>query len=81
MKRSRKRTILILTVQLFQDLNDEGRTIIMITHDLSIAKYAHRIVDILDGELAEGGASKVRHIKITQMAGTTVSKGDVLATL
>ncbi len=39
---------------LFQEINAEGRTIIMITHDLSIAQYAHRIVHILDGTLTEG---------------------------
>lgn len=42
-------------MQLFQELNDEGRTIIMITHDPHIAGYANRIVRILDGELSEGG--------------------------
>lgn len=40
---------------LFQDINREGRTIIMITHDKSIASYGNRIVRILDGELLEGG--------------------------
>ncbi len=39
---------------LFHELHDEGRTIIMITHDLKIAKHASRIVSILDGELSEG---------------------------
>ena len=42
-------------MNLFQELNDEGRTVIMITHDLSIAKHAKRIVNILDGILTEGG--------------------------
>ena len=40
---------------LFQELYEEGRTIIMITHDRNIAKYAHRVVHIIDGELTEGG--------------------------
>ena len=39
---------------LFRELHDEGRTIIMITHDLKIAQHASRIVSILDGELSEG---------------------------
>ena len=38
---------------LFRELNDEGRTIIMITHDLNIAKNARRVVNIIDGELTE----------------------------
>ena len=39
---------------LFQKLNAEGHTIIMITHDIAIAKRASRVVHILDGVLAEG---------------------------
>ena len=42
-------------MQLFQELNDEHRTIIMITHDMNIAKHAHRVVHIIDGEITEGG--------------------------
>ena len=42
-------------MQLFGELNSEGKTIIMITHDANIAAYAHRVVHIIDGELTEGG--------------------------
>ena len=41
-------------MELFTELNAEGRTIIMISHDLKIARHASRIVNILDGELSEG---------------------------
>ncbi len=41
-------------MDLFDELNQEGRTVIMITHDLNIAKRARRIVNILDGVLSEG---------------------------
>lgn len=41
-------------MQLFEELNAEGRTIIMITHDANIASYSRRIVNILDGRLSEG---------------------------
>ncbi|SHI25851.1 ABC transporter ATP-binding protein [Desulfosporosinus lacus] len=44
-------------MQLFKELNDEGRTIIMITHDTNIARYSKRIVNILDGCLNEGAVS------------------------
>ncbi len=43
---------------LFQELNDEGRTIIMITHDMNIAACAHRVVHIIDGVLTEGGETE-----------------------
>lgn len=41
-------------MELFHELNEEGRTIIMITHDRHIAEHAGRIVKILDGVLSEG---------------------------
>ena len=40
-------------MELFEKLNEEGVTIIMITHDRNIAEHAKRIVDIFDGELSE----------------------------
>ena len=42
---------------LFQELNEEGRTIIMITHDINIAAFARRTVHIIDGVLTEGGGT------------------------
>ncbi len=44
-------------MELFLDLNREGRTVIMITHDMHIAGYAKRIVRIVDGVLTEGGSA------------------------
>ena len=44
---------------LFRELNEEGRTIIMITHDINIAANARRTVHIIDGVLTEGGLSDV----------------------
>lgn len=41
-------------MDLFHSLNEEGRTIIMITHDRKIAGHARRIVKILDGVISEG---------------------------
>ena len=41
---------------LFQELSDEGRTIIMITHDMNIAAHARRVVRIVDGIISEGEA-------------------------
>jgi putative ABC transport system ATP-binding protein len=40
-------------MELFQSLNDEGVTVVMITHDRKIAGYAKRVVTIFDGELSE----------------------------
>ena len=38
-------------MELFKQLNKEGKTIIMITHDAKLAKQAKRIVHILDGRM------------------------------
>ncbi|NMA65718.1 MAG: ABC transporter ATP-binding protein [Clostridiaceae bacterium] len=46
-------------MKLFEELNNEGHTIIMITHDVNIAKYGRRIVKILDGVLSEGVVNDV----------------------
>ena len=40
-------------MDLFEELNEEGNTILMITHDLNVAKKARRVVHIIDGELTE----------------------------
>ena len=42
-------------MDIFNELNEEGRTIIMITHDAKIARHAKRIVRTLDGNISEGG--------------------------
>ena len=41
-------------MKIFKDLNREGRTIIMITHDPEIAAHADRIVRVKDGVIADG---------------------------
>ena len=40
-------------MELFQKLNDEGVSVLMITHDPDIAAHAKRVVMIRDGELKE----------------------------
>jgi len=40
-------------LKLFSEINEMGNTIVMITHDLSVAKTAKRIVRIVDGQLME----------------------------
>jgi len=38
-----------------RDLNERlGQTVLMITHDLNVASYGHRIVHMLDGQIVEG---------------------------
>lgn len=44
-------------MELFKELNKEGRTIIMITHDKNIASNGNRILNIIDGHISEGGGT------------------------
>ena len=45
-------------MELFRQLNEEGVTIVMITHEQEIANHAHRQLMIRDGRLSDhkGGA-------------------------
>jgi putative ABC transport system ATP-binding protein len=38
---------------LFRKLNDEGRTIILVTHDADVAKHCRRAIRIFDGRVAD----------------------------
>jgi putative ABC transport system ATP-binding protein len=40
-------------LKLFKQLNEMGNTIVMITHDIKVAKSAKRIVKIVDGEISD----------------------------
>ena len=41
-------------MDLFRQLNREGTTVIMITHDRDVAGHADRILNIVDGRLRGG---------------------------
>jgi len=43
----------IKIMELLRKLNSDGLTIILATHDLSLAQYAHRIIMIKDGKIEE----------------------------
>ena len=40
----------------FQKLNDDGKTVVVITHEADIADYAKRVVGFRDGHLVEDRA-------------------------
>jgi len=40
-------------VGLFQELHANGQTVVMITHDMAVAKIASRVVQIRDGLIVE----------------------------
>ena len=51
----------IQVMELFEEINAEGRTIIMITHDTAIAQRAKRVVQILDGRITEERSKGENH--------------------
>jgi putative ABC transport system ATP-binding protein len=46
-------------MELFSQLHEQGKTIIMITHSEEIAGYADRVIKIIDGEIYENGSETV----------------------
>lgn len=40
-------------LEIFSRLNKEGRTIVVVTHDRAVAKYAQRILELKDGQIKE----------------------------
>jgi putative ABC transport system ATP-binding protein len=41
-----------LIMDLLAEVNRQGKTVIMVTHDPRIAEYAHRTINIVDGKIA-----------------------------
>jgi putative ABC transport system ATP-binding protein len=47
-------------MQIFQDLNDQGLTIVLVTHEMDIANFAKRIVVFRDGKVRRDDAVRSR---------------------
>ena len=44
----------------FGEINDEGKTLIVVTHDPDVAARARRIIVLRDGQIVEGAGDKVK---------------------
>jgi putative ABC transport system ATP-binding protein len=53
---------------LFQELNDAGITIIMVTHELDIAAYCKRIIVMRDGQVISDIANAKRRVAQEELA-------------
>jgi putative ABC transport system ATP-binding protein len=42
-----------LIAKIFKELRDEGKTIVMVTHNIELTNYADRIVKLRDGQIIE----------------------------
>lgn len=50
-------------LEFLQQLNEEGNTIILITHDMGVAEKAKRIIRISDGKIVEDSGHSVPELK------------------
>ena len=53
---------------LFQDLNNSGISIVMVTHELDIAGYSKRIVVMRDGQIISDTRNERRHSAVEEIA-------------
>jgi len=49
-------------MEILQDLNEEGKTIVLVTHEKYTAEHAQRIIKIIDGEIVDDFRVKERLI-------------------
>lgn len=47
-----------MVMEILQELHRQGHTVILITHDAHIASFAHRIIEIKDGEIISDKSGK-----------------------
>jgi putative ABC transport system ATP-binding protein len=50
-------------MEIFQKLNDDGHTIVMITHEPDISEHAKRVVSIKDGKITDDKKNKQKRIR------------------
>jgi putative ABC transport system ATP-binding protein len=59
----------------FQKLNDEGKTVVLITHETDIAEHARRVVAFLDGRIVEDRPIETRRFAAPPSAGDPAVPG------
>jgi putative ABC transport system ATP-binding protein len=58
-------------MSLFQALNDQGITIMLVTHEPDVARYAKRIVEMRDGQIIRDEPVRDRHSAVADLAAMT----------
>jgi macrolide transport system ATP-binding/permease protein len=48
-------------LRLLKELNDRGHTIILVTHDASVAAHAHRVIELRDGKVVADNGTPPGH--------------------
>lgn len=55
-------------MELLEDINAKGTTIVMVTHDSELAARAHRNIHIIDGQISDINAEKYASAAISEIA-------------
>ena len=55
-------------MELLEDINTKGTTIVMVTHDSELAARAHRNIHIIDGQISDISAEKYVSAAISEIA-------------
>lgn len=66
-------------MELLDELNEQGITLLIITHDASVAAHASRVVEIVDGQISEKGTSSSRGVQRTKSAASSAAQAKELA--
>lgn len=60
---------------IFQQLHAQGRTIVLVTHDLDLAEHTHRIIALQDGAIMDDRPVETPH-DAQQVLATATAEGD-----
>ncbi|PUA18570.1 MacB family efflux pump subunit [Glaciimonas sp. PCH181] len=61
-------------IKILQELHAEGHTVIIVTHDMQVAKYAQRIIEIADGEIVGDRVQSDVAAALATTSATTVAR-------
>lgn len=55
-------------MEIFQDLNDNGKAIVLVTHDIEVSEYAKRLIHFRDGQIEQDHPVENRRIARREVA-------------
>jgi macrolide transport system ATP-binding/permease protein len=54
-------------LRLLKELNERGHTIILVTHDPTVAAHAHRVIELKDGKVVADNGTPAGHVAPTEL--------------
>ena len=55
-------------MSLFQQLNEKGRTIVLVTHEADISEHAHRVIKIADGRIISDEVNQQPRVAVQEIS-------------